>query len=484
MATSARIARAIITTASAGLIGAALAAASAPAASAAPGDWTQVSQTSSATTYPQIANIDEPTAAWFGGTLQVVWRQQSSAAREGYSTALLDSAGRLATGPVAVFGDWTTLTSNPTLLSLGGQRFLTFSGLNPDRGGAQYFATSADGLTWSVSPGSMSQTQVAYAAYGSDAVDNAGTVVWVGNPGTTTGITWHVGTSPSNPAPAGSDQSYALTGCCAYDAAAARDGATGAVYAAFYSNSGATTENGIQVGQILPTSSGWRQAPGSTQIQDGRASSSDPGQRVAMVGRPGGGVFIAYAMGYPTARTIRILNVTTNATLDVPRTADARSIALTAEPDGRLWLTWRQGETVFAVHTDPAVTELGSIGRWGAPRGTEDLWKSTAVGTTGGAALVYTATAQNAINVWSTNVVRTLTVTASPRSVRRGEPVTVTVTDAGDPVAGATVRIGSRTGTTNAAGRVTLDAPASTGRARITATEAGYNRGVTSVRVR
>ena len=108
----------------------------------------------------------------------------------------------------------------------------------------------------------MSETQSAYAAYGSDAIDNAGTPVWVGNAGSTTGIRWHVGTSDANPAPAGSDQSYGLSGCCAYNAAAARDAATGAVYAAFYSNSDATSENGIQVGQILPGSAGWRQAPG------------------------------------------------------------------------------------------------------------------------------------------------------------------------------------------------------------------------------
>jgi hypothetical protein len=62
--------------------------------------------------------------------------------------------------------------------------------------------------------------------------------------------------------------------------------------------------------------------------------------------------------------------------------------------------------------------------------------------------------------------------------------VTLTVTDAGDPVSGATVRLGSRTGTTNAAGRVTLAAPGSPGRVTATATKGTYNRGSTTVRVR
>ncbi|MHB8794985.1 MAG: hypothetical protein ACYC90_05895 [Candidatus Nanopelagicales bacterium] len=465
-------------------LGAALVAGTAPAALAAPGDWTQVSQASSATSYPDVLNIAEPTLAWFGTSLQVLWPQKQSSSKEAYYTAILGADGQIIAAARPAFDEWDAITKNPTLLSLGGQRFLSFSGLNPGRTGAQYFATSGDGLTWDVSTGSMSETQSAYASYGSDALDNAGTPVWVGNAGSTTGIRWHVGTSPSNPAPAGTDQAYRLAGCCAYDAAAARDEATGSVYAAFYSNSSATTENGIHVGQILPVPAAWRQAPGSTQIEGGRASSSDPGQQVAMVGRPGGGVYAAYGMGYPTTNAIRILNVTSGATLDLPRSKDASAIALSAEPDGRLWLTWREGTKVLAVHTNPAATRLGAVGSWGAPRGSAYLWKSVIAGTSGGASVVYTATTQNAINVWHTRVTRTLSVTAAPGSIRRGGRVTFTVTDAGDPVAGARVRFGSRNGTTNGAGRVTLAAPGSSGRAQATARKGVYNPGTTSVRVR
>ncbi|MDO8731122.1 MAG: hypothetical protein Q7L55_00865 [Actinomycetota bacterium] len=465
-------------------LAAAIAAGTAPAALAAPGDWTQVSQISSATRYPAVANIAEPTIAWFGSSLQVIWPQKQSSSKEAYSTAILGADGRITTAARPVFAEWDTITKNPTLISLGGQRFLSFSGLNAGRTGAQYFANSGDGVTWDVSTGSMSETQSAYASYGSDAIDNAGTPVWVGNPGTTTGIRWHVGTSPSNPAPAGSDGKYSLAGCCGYDAAAARDEATGGVYAAFYSNSSATTENGVQVGQILPGSTGWRQAPGSAQIENGHASSSDPDQQIAMVGRPGGGVYAAYGMGYPTKKAIRILNVITGATLDLPRTSGVSSIALSAEPDGRLWMTWREGTKVMAVHTNAAATRLGAVGNWGAPGGTENLWKSAIAGASGGASIVFTATTQNAINVWHTQVTRTLSVTAAPSSVRRGGHVTFTVTDAGDPVAGAQVRFGARNATTNAAGKATISAPGSRGRVQATARKGVYNPGTTSVRVR
>ncbi len=467
-----------------GVIALAVAAGTAPAAMAAPGDWTQLSQTSSATAYPKLRNIDQPTIAWFGPSAQVLWSQSQSPGSQSYLTAILDGNGAVTTPATEAFPAWQTLTDNPTLFALGGQRFLSFSGLNPGRSGAQYFATSPDGLAWSVSSGSMSETQSAYASYGSDAIDNAGTPLWVGNAGSTTGIRWHLGTSASNPAPAGSDQSYTLGGCCAYSAAAARDAATGAVYAAFYSNSSATTENGIQVGQILPTAAGWMQAPGSTQIENGRASSKSTDQMVAMVGRPGGGVYVAYVVGYPTTKNLRVYNPVTGATLDVPGSEGARTVSMSAEPDGRLWLTWQRGNKVLAVHTNPAATRFGSVGSWGAPAGTEYLWKSAIAGTAGGAAVVYTATTQNAINAWHTMVSRTLTLQAGPTRVRRGGNVRFTVTDAGDAVPGAKVKFGSRTGMTNASGKVTIKAPTSGGRVKVTATKGAYNPGRTTVRVR
>ena len=61
--------------------------------------------------------------------------------------------------------------------------------------------------------------------------------------------------------------------------------------------------------------------------------------------------------------------------------------------------------------------------------------------------------------------------------MRRGSGVTFTVTDAGDPVAGATVRFGSRSATTNAAGKATISAPGSSGRVTATAKKGVYNPG-------
>ena len=287
----------------------------------------------------------------------MLWPQRQSSGSQAYFTSILDANGAVTTPAREVFPAWDAVTKNPALISLGGQRFLSFSGLNDGRSGAQYFATSGDGLTWSVSNGSMSETQSAYAAYGSDAIDNAGTPVWVGNAGSTTGIRWHVGTSDANPAPAGSDQSYTLSGCCAYNAAAARDAATGAVYAAFYSNSSATSENGIQVGQILPgvLPVGGRHP---TRRPSGTAAPTrpTPARRSPWWADPVAACTSPTPWATRRPKFIRVLNVVTGATLDVPGSADADAVALSAEPDGRLWITWEQERQGQGVHTNAAAT--------------------------------------------------------------------------------------------------------------------------------
>jgi hypothetical protein len=427
---------------------------------------------------------DQPTVARFGSDLQVVWNGQGTGG-DSYSTAIVGGSGRITTPAREIISNWATVTENAALISLGGQRFLAFGGLQstttgaPYTSGAEYYATSADGTTFAVGAGSLSASGTAYAAYGNDVVDNAGTPVWVGNSGTTSGISWHVGISPSDPAPQGSDGHFGVTGCCAYMAAGARDTATGAVYGAFYSNSSGAAEMGVQVGQILPTQGAFAQAPGSMTSNEYGNNSVAATQRIALAGRAGGGVYVAYVMGYPSVKAIRIWQVGTTKTLDVPA-PQSSAVSLAADPSGRLWLTWIQGDRIKVAHTNKAATALGAVGSWGAPRGKSDLWKTATSATDGVLDVVTTASgADGKVNVWHTQALRTLSIKASRAS--RGRPVTFTVTDAGDPVSGVQVKFGGRSASTNAAGKATITASSS---GKATAKKSGYNSGQTSVRVR
>jgi hypothetical protein len=482
-------ARGLARTAAIGAVVGAVALASAPAALATPGQWTQLSTFSAATNLPKMANIDQPTAARFGSSLQVVWSGQGTSGSN-YYTAIVDGAGHVSTPSHEIISNWAGVTENPRLIDIGGQRFLGFSGLQstttgaPYTSGAEYYATSADGATFALGAGALSATSSAYAAYGNDIVNNAGTPVWVGNAGTTSGVSWHAGIAASDPAPAGSDGHIGLTGCCAYSAAGARDEATGAVYAAFYSNSSGTTEQGVQVGQILPTQGAFAQAPGSVTTNDYGTNSISPDQRVAMTARAGGGVFVAYGMGYPNLTGIRVLEVGTGRTMDIAVSGRAGRIALTSDPAGRLWLVYAQDNKIRAIHTNKAATRFGAMGVWGAPRGTDTLWKTAAVGSSGGLDVVISSNGGDGkINVWHTQALRTLGINAVVTHPRRGTQVVFTVSDAGDPVAGATVKWRGSSYTTNASGQVSVHA-SSRGRFPVTAKKDGYNPGKTSVRVR
>src|SRR5205807_334707 len=70
-----------------------------------------------------------------------------------------------------------------------------------------------------------------------------------------------------------------------------------------------------------------------------------------------------------------------------------------------------------------------------------------------------------------------LTLTA-----RGGKVVSFVVTDAGDPVAGATIKVGGRARQTNASGKASIDLPR--GRFRAVATKPGYVRAAAPVRSR
>lgn len=395
----------------AGAVGLALAV-TAPA-SADVGSWTRLSNTAGGG-YPKIANIDEPTLGRLGPDLQVVWPVQTSVSTAEYQQAIVSRDGRATLRSAPILTGWAELTSDPRLITVAGTQFIAFSGLrsidstDPYAVGAEYFLTSADGRTWELGAGSLSESTSAYADYGNDAVDNAGTPVWVGNPGTVTGIRWQSGTSPAIPSPAGASGSVSLAGCCAYSAAAARDDSTGAVIAAFYSNSSDGAEQGIQVGQILPSLGAFSQAPGSVTTSGGSANSLSPDQRVAMVSRPGGGVLVAYKVGYPSTGRIRVWQVGTTRQFDIPGSGGARRISMAAEPGGQVWVTWIAGDRVKSARLNATGVVPRSTISWTGPPQTSTLWK---VGTSSGSVkrldVVITASGPGgSINVWHRQAVR------------------------------------------------------------------------------
>jgi hypothetical protein len=138
---------------------------------------------------------------------------------------------------------------------------------------------------------------------------------------------------------------------------------------------------------------------------------------------------------------------------------------------------WHDGTTILAARTNAAASRIGAIVAVKPPQGTQTTWKPQGEGSLGRLDLLAHVTTGAGLAAWHTQVLPGLTL-----ACKGGRVVSCTVTDAGEPVGAAKVRIGGRTLTTNARGRVSADLPAGTLAA--TASKAGYTGARARVRSR
>jgi hypothetical protein len=90
------------------------------------------------------------------------------------------------------------------------------------------------------------------------------------------------------------------------------------------------------------------------------------------------------------------------------------------------------------------------------------------------------------VATWVTTVSPGLSLFASPTTLRRGNRTTIDfkVTDAGDPVRGATVRAGGKSDTTDNGGKASLSLTPSGRRLSVKASAPGYTAAARKLRVR
>lgn len=458
---------------------------------ASPGQWRQLSE-NGGSTYPQMSSIDEPTLLRAGSQLQVAWTQRASSTATDLVTAAVTANGSLAVGATDILSGWATIGTSPKLASFDGRRLVVFTGqedidtANPLSDGTARTSSSTNGSEWELNTDSLGLPKS--GGYGLDSLDNGGSLLTAGNFSSTNGVQYNEGFYADNPL------NYSTiaapdSGCCAYDAALARDTQSGVVWTAYYSNASGSSDNGILYAPIKPDAGTVKQAPGSYDSASGSSLSSD--QRVAMAARSGGGVWIAYKVGYPTVTSIRLLEVTSGRTLAVPSSAGASKISLTAAGDGRLWVSWLSGNgsRLMLARTNPSVTTFGVARTVPLPRGVTSVWHtaSDARGTANVLDLVVTGVTGatgSVVNVFHGQAVAPLKVTAAG-SVRRGKTLTVTVTEAGAPTPGAKVTFLGATRTTNAKGiaKFPVATKAALGKKPIRAVKNGYWPGSTAVRV-
>ncbi|RYC11130.1 hypothetical protein [Nocardioides zhouii] len=446
------------------------------------GGWKQVSSGA-------VDTLSEITLARTAdGVLHAVYVQDVGTSDE-YEHAAISTAGTVVARSKPV-GTWGALVHNPELLrsQTGGLR-LVFSGLQDTDTGNFYshgyaYDTTSDisGAAWGLQPHALTKFGAVYSGYGLGATTlSNGTPVTAGT--LNSSISYRVGdiatTDQGTVSAAPDDGVYTSPACCLYDTQLVNSGDS--VWMAWYANGGSEATSGVFVQQVHPSVGAVVKAPGSSV--GGDSLSSD--QAIAMVARPGGGVVLAYKLGYPTTTAIGLWQVGTSKVVKVPGSKGADLIALDTGATGRMWLAWStDGNTAYALRTAPTGFGLGAVQDLGSPARSSAIW-SIAVDASldQGTVLVNDSTARR---ISLRTVKPGLTLTASGRlRARVSGSVKVKVTDAGTALQGVKVSGGGDSCTTKANGTCSLSVtPKKAGNLAFVATEGGYGAGKDVVKVK
>ena len=451
-----------------------------------PGTWVQLSSGG------HLESIDDPGVGRFGNQLQVVWTQPSGT-KTRLATRVLDAHG-VPTGPASTVLTWQSLEEFPAVFAAGGQRVIAFSGLQDISSslyskGYGYYATSSDGSTWTVANGTFGASTSNYGSYGSDAIDAGGTPLMVSTPGTTNDVSFHSGFDTLPPTGTDGTTSH-IPDCCAYWAGAGYDASDGTSWTAWYSLTYKAGTDGIDVQQIEPTAGPRLHAPLSTTKQGSAWDSLETDQRVQLAGRAGGGLYTAYAVGYPNATKVALWKLGSAAPMLISTPAGAEDIGVARGTGGRVWVFWwdQHTATLHAARTNPAATRIGAACSVRTPHGTTSVWTTAGDGSTGPLDLVVNAGEGSADQLYSTQVLPCLSAHVSPGRVSyaHGGKMTITLSDAGVPVAGATVTYAGSSRTTNDTGQATFSVAKHTakGKHAISFRRHGYTAGSAAFRVR
>jgi len=444
------------------LLALAIALVAAPAATAGAAPWERVTAAGG-------ASIDQVGLARTAeGTLHVAWHDGGDL----FHTAIT-RRGKVG-GTTPIQSGWTG-HMDPALVTVPGGLRVVWGGIrttdSADPNDDLNTAFSGDGgSSWSLMSGSV--VPPGAQAYGSDAAATTlpdGTVLeaWAGTLGT-----WvHSGLNPATP---NFDYQGAL-GTYGNQPGLASDDDGRAMMAWF---SSAAAFRGVIAQAVnpdgAPAGSPMRM-PGSEVMEGGGTVTKTP-----IVARAGGGFYVAYAIGYPTANRVRIWRVGANAAPLIARTKSDSEVTLAADPKGRLWAVWSDGTFgdahVLAARSNPGATKFGEPVDAGAVRRAHSTYSVDASATANSLDILalFGTGSQAGGATYLKRVEPGLTLEARKRSGR----VTFTVTDAGAGVRGAVVRLAGRSDQTDGRGQVTL--PFERGRASAAAD--GYTRATLRLR--
>ena len=216
-------------------------------------------------------------------------------------------------------------------------------------------------------------------------------------------------------------------------------------------------------------------ADGTAHVLPGSQGVLCESDRVPLAVRRGDVSFYVADAAAPAARRVLLwrLGTPSRKPLVVAAGSDPKSrVALAAAPDGRLWVAWRTFHGASTLHlrrSNRTATELGAQVDVKSPPGAVEVSHVDLSAQTDRVDAVVSFSFVDGVrgNPYYTQIFPGLTLT-----VRGGTVVSFRVTEAGDPVAGATVAVAGRKLRTDGRGEATADLKP--GRYRAVASKPGY----------
>lgn len=326
-----------------------------PARSGGPGAWSRVTDTTGAS--PDELGL----ARSNGGTLHVAWVARGTAGTgEALMHTSISPAGVVGVA-IPIVSGWQRVSGTPELLvAPDGSLRVFFGGTESTNPGEQNTnlntATApADGSTWTVQQTNVAQGSGQFGGEVGATVSPDGTYFQASS---STFV--HRGLDANSP---NFDYQAQLGGCCGYGPELVTDTETGQVHVGWYSS--ATSNQGVWVQEVTQSTGAPQgtplQMPGSVDEFNGGPASTNPLSRTAMAARVGGGIYVAFATGYPAVDTVRVWKVGATTSTVVARAPDLRAqVAVAAAPDGRIWVVWARTNggrpQVFASISNDSVT--------------------------------------------------------------------------------------------------------------------------------
>jgi hypothetical protein len=430
-----------------------------------PGHWTPVSK-------GRTESGDEAgLARTADGILHVVWQRRGAKTSALWQTRVSPDGVSLGLGPAA---SGLSEPGSPALTLAPGGVLDAFTFARTADGTAadlMLFTASASGdWTAAAQPLAHAVGTIARAVGATTTRDGAPVVAW--SAGSQLRIRYGVDPATANAA-------VGAGGCCASGVQPAVDQTTAQAYLAWASS--APHAMGVYV-QAVDRGGATRPRVFATgSANNKRTGAALPDGRVALAARAGApGVYLAYATGYPKVRGVSLLHVGVRKIVLHVAAADAATVVLAAAPQGRLWLAWSRDGAIYAARTDRSATRLGAVRKVTFRRGAHAIDQLQGDAGTGPLDLVASFEARGNASFWHQIVLPGLSLAVTATSQTSGTARYIfRVTDAGEPVANATVHVGRQTLTTGLAGVVVLET--SDRPPRATASKLGYAPAVTSL---